>query len=48
MVGRHAEAGANDLAALFDDGLGGVEGEGAGVGNAGDEEALVLKHGQTL
>ena len=48
VVGGDAEAGADDLTALFDDGLGGVQGEGAGVGNAGDEEALVLKHAQTL
>ena len=48
VVGRDTEAGTDDLTALFDDGLGGVQGEGAGVGNAGDEETLVLKHGQTL
>jgi hypothetical protein len=48
VVGGDTEAGANDFSALFEDGLGGVKGEGTGIGNAGDEKALVLQHDQYL
>ena len=39
---------ADDLSAAFHDGFGGVKGEGAGVGYAGDEKALVVEHVQHL